>query len=122
MTEILRWSPDNDLFVGIIAEKPSVVAGEKFRLTADTGLTLTAFLSAGKTVDDGAIDAELSISLTELGTTGYYHGTIPGADISEHLRDDYEDQDVPLYLLVRDGTSLRQFAEGRLVSGRRMAA
>lgn len=71
---------DNDLDVGF-AEALSDARG-----ALGTGLTITAFLSTtavhGSTAD---IDASLSATLAESGSTALYTGYIDKADITTHL-------------------------------------
>jgi hypothetical protein len=111
--------PDNDFIIGTRAEKPSTVAGDRFRKVPDTGLTgLTAFLSLAKGQSATAIHASLSVALTEVSGTGFYMGTILGSAITAQLAS-YVDTSTPVFLVIRDGTSERDYWECRVVSAKR---
>lgn len=76
--------PHNDLVVGVgpLTDENGVLA---------TGMTVTAWLSTqpDHSSDNPApeIHADLSVELTEDGTTASYPGHIPGEKIDEHMID-----------------------------------
>jgi hypothetical protein len=57
-----------------------------------TGKTVGAFLADTDTEDATPIDASLSITLTEEGTSGIYRGIFEGGDLTTHLKPTYVDQ------------------------------
>lgn len=109
----------NDFEVNVILEKPSHVAGERFRMVPDSGLgsLVVAFFSLGNTPAAAAIHAGLTVTCFEIGATGTYSGSIGGAFITQQLGQ-YVGTPTPVYLLVTDGTSLRCYARCRIVASR----
>lgn len=60
-------------------------ASPSLAVALQTGITITAFLSTSNAYNATAINAALSLTLTEDGTTGEYAGVFEAADITTYL-------------------------------------
>lgn len=100
MADILYLQADNDFDVSLDL--------------GTTGLTVTCLVSATKTQTAVAIDAALTPTITEVGTSGVYAGVIQGSAITSKLctpiapaTTDYKNKLV--YLIWKVGTDFHAF-------------
>lgn len=85
-----------------------------------SGATVLAYLATTSTTAATAIDASLSLTLTEVGVTGIYHGTMQGADKTTHLTATAED--TVIYLHTKVGSDYHESAGVILKKSRTAAA